>query len=569
VLTRRRAEELLDEVMDLKSELDEAECKSGAGDALKKAMCAMSNRRDRNGGVVFVGVGEDCLPVGAKDIEGIQKLIADWASDPGLFSVPLRVAIEVLSRKGKSVLAVVVPACPAGHRPCHFVSDGPYEGSWIRVGNSDRKMTRDEVRREITEDELARGSVSPFDKTPYVQAGLDALDDDLMTDYVAKVRKLRPASRIDAENRDKFLRGVSAIAEHEGKWHPTPAGLLFFCRTPERYLPQAGVEFLHLWGPEFTSPGPDGSMWRENRLISGPLPKVIEEVKQALLDRMATRGVLNGFQRQDKPEYPEFVLREAVVNAVAHRDYTLRGSRIQIRLYPDRIEFQSPGGLLPPVTVENIEDEHATRNEAIVGLLGELDYMEERGRGFDGIMRELRKEGLAPPQMIDRGSSFTLTIRSHILMAPETLEWLKRFSKLDLSPQERLGMAYLRVNARLYNRDYVRLNACTRDEATQALRSMVRKGALRMHSARGGAYYVLPDKLSRPASELSGETRSDDERVLELARTRGRISRHDVVEQLQISEKKANALLLKLRRRGQLVSNGRKKGTAYSLPDAP
>jgi ATP-dependent DNA helicase RecG len=565
VFTRQQAEELLDEVLRLRSELDEAECKEGAGDALKKAMCALANRRDRNGGVVFVGVNSEYDLAGVPDIDVTQKLIADWASDPSLFNVALRVDVEVLNRSEQTILAVIVPSCPAGHRPCHFVADGPYDGSWIRVCNSDRKMTRDEVRGEIAEDEVARGSVSPFDKSPYRQVGRDALDDDLIAGYVSKVRNLRLGSRIDGQDRDQFLRDVSAVAEHEGKWYPTPAGLLFFCREPRRYLPQATIEFLHLWGPELASLGPDGSMWRMNREFSGPLPVVIEEVKATLLERIVTRGVMNGFRRHDKPEYPEFVLREVIVNAVAHRDYTLRGSHIQIRLYPDRIEFQSPGGLLPPVTVENIEDEHATRNEAIVGLLGELDYMEERGRGFDGILKELRAAGLAPPEMEDNGASFTLVIRSHVLMAPEALEWLTQFSGIRLTPQQRLALAYLRMNERLYNRDYVRLNGCTRDEATQALRAMTRFGVLKMHSARGGAYYVLLAKKPKSPPSLFDEKVMMEDRVIALARRQGHLRRSDVIKELGCDERTAKGLLLRLKRQGRLQLHDRRRKAWYTV----
>jgi len=318
MLTRQQTEQLLEEVLIARSETDEAECKSGTGEALQHALCAMSNRRDRNGGVVFIGVDGNFQMVGIADIETTQRVIADWTAE--LFNVSLRVVPEIINHAGHSILAVIVPPCPPGHRPCHF-----------------ERLSREEV-----------------------------------------------------------LRSVHAIVEHEGKWYPTPTGLLFFCNEPQRYLPQSALEFLHLWGPELTSLGPDNSRWRLNRELSGTLPQIITEAEALLLERIATRGIINGFRRHDEPEYPRFAMREAIVNAVAHRDYTMRGSRIQVRLFPDRIEVHTPGGLPSPVTVDNIEDEQATRNEAIVSLLQDFGFMEKRGYGFNGIVATMREAGLSP-----------------------------------------------------------------------------------------------------------------------------------------------------------------------------
>src|ERR1051325_2071427 len=102
MLTRRRAEQLLGEVLTARTEVDEAERKSHPGDALQHALCAMSNRRDRNGGVVFVGIDESFQAIGVADLEAAQRVIADWATD--LFNVPLRVVPEVMERSGRPLL---------------------------------------------------------------------------------------------------------------------------------------------------------------------------------------------------------------------------------------------------------------------------------------------------------------------------------------------------------------------------------------------------------------------------------------------------------------------------------
>jgi ATP-dependent DNA helicase RecG len=562
MLTHQQVEQLLDQVLSARTELDEVECKPDIGNALQHALCAMSNRRDRNGGVVFVGVDRNFRVVGVPDIERAQQVITDWASD--VFNVPLRVIPELLEREGHTILAVIVPPCPPGHRPCHFKRDELYDGSWIRVGNSTRLMTKDEVRREIAADEIACGTVLPFDMIPYLQAPLDVLDDALVSDYIERIKEIRPVSQIESLSREGVLRSVYAVAEHEDRWYPTPAGLLFFCREPQRYLPQSSVEFLHLWGPELTSLGPDGSRWRLNREILGTLPQIIDQVETLLLERIATRGIINSFRRHDEPEYPRFALRESIVNAVAHRDYTLRGSRIQVRLFPDRLEIYTPGGLPPPVTVDNIEDEQATRNEAIVNLLQDFHYMERRGYGFNGIVAAMREAGLSPPLLRDDGSSFGLCLKSHVLMSPEALEWLKQFEGFALSPQERLALVYLRVNERLYNRDYVRLTDYTSAEATQALRRMVDKGVLVMHGTRGGAYYTLSERLPQPQPSLLDTMLSDEERVLQLAKREGRITAGMCIKRLQMPRWRASKLLQRLATQGVLQPHGKRRGRYYT-----
>ena len=562
--TRQQVERLLDDVLRIGTELDNAECKSGLGDAFQEAMCAMANRRDRDGGVVFLGVDDRLAVSGVPDLEASQKKVTDWASD--VFNVPLRVAPEVLERDGSVMLAVIVPACPAGHRPCHFRRHGPYDGSWVRVGNFSRRMTRDEVRREITADELARGTVSSFDMTPYLTAGLHELDESLVQGYVSRMTQIRPSSAVrDLQYRD-LLVSVSTAAEYEGKLYPTPAGLLFFGHDPQRFLPQSSVEFLHLWGPDLTSTGPDGSRWRSNDEFTGTIPHIIDQVEAAVLDRAATRGIVDGFRRRDEPEYPREALREAIVNAVAHRDYTMRGSRVQIRLYPDRLEIHTPGGLPAPVTVDNIEEEQATRNEALVALLQDYGYMERRGFGLNAIVASMREAGLAPPLMTDNGASFNLCLKRDVLMSPETLRWLRRFEGADVSPQQRLALAYLRGNERLYNRDYARLNGCSSVEATQSLRQMVERSLVRMQSTRGGAYYVLADRLPKPAGPKARSV-AIEERILDLAREAERLTAGLCRERLGLESKQAYRVLKRLVDRGSLVSHGERRGRFYSLAE--
>ena len=211
MFTRLQAEQMLYELLSSQSEIDEAECKSSASERVQDAICGMSNRRDRNGGIVFVGVGPDYTIVGIQDLEKAQEKIVNWAND--CFNVELRVSPEILEYEGKKLIAIIVPPAPPGFRPCYFKKHSPYDGAWIRVGNSTRKMTRDEVGREIAADNIARGLVPSFDMMAIMGARPELLDEPPILQYIDYVKRARPGSRIDRLDRHDLLNSLRAIAQ--------------------------------------------------------------------------------------------------------------------------------------------------------------------------------------------------------------------------------------------------------------------------------------------------------------------------------------------------------------------
>src|SRR5437764_1456224 len=145
---------------------------------------------------------------------------------------------------------------------------------------------------------------------------------------------------------------------------------------------------------------------------------------------------------------------------MAHRDYSrfVRGSYIQIRLFADRLQIQSPGGLYGNVNEENLEDEHSTCNCVLMRLMEDLHLVENRGSGIKAILEAMRQANLEPPRFQDKRSSFWVTFRNHTLMSPEAITWLNQFSGLALNDRQRLALVYLRNNDRMANNDYQRLN---------------------------------------------------------------------------------------------------------------
>src|SRR5438067_2690763 len=145
---------------------------------------------------------------------------------------------------------------------------------------------------------------------------------------------------------------------------------------------------------------------------------------------MRKSSLIDGLYRRDIPEYPQEAVREAIINAIAHRDYSgfARSSYIQIRMFADRLEVQSPGGLYGTVTEENLEVEHSTRNRELMRLMEDVHLVENRGSGIKAMLEAMRQANLEPPRFDDKRSSFWVTFRNHTLMSPEAIAWLNNES---------------------------------------------------------------------------------------------------------------------------------------------
>ncbi len=136
--------------------------------------------------------------------------------------------------------------------------------------------------------------------------------------------------------------------------------------------------------------GPGGlAGYSRREEFNGALARVIERTWSLLLQEMRGEAVVRGLQREDKMLYPPFAVREALVNAVCHRDYRLPGRRVEIRQFDDRLEISSPGGLPGYITVDNIVEEHFSRNPRLVNGLFEWGYIEQLGLGIDRMIEEM------------------------------------------------------------------------------------------------------------------------------------------------------------------------------------
>lgn len=326
----------------------------------------------------------------------------------------------------------------------------------------------------------------PTDAIPVAAASWDDLDPEAVARFRREVRGLRPASPLLALDDEALLTRVGAVVSHRKALAPTLAGLLFFGRAPQQFFPALTITFLHFAGTDLAPPRPDAPLYLDNREFRGRIPEMLDAARGALHAAMSKAGMLDGgLRRQERPEYPDVALREALLNAVAHRDYGREGSFVQVRLFADRLEVQSPGGLAGGVTVDNIRWEQYTRNPTITRLLEELGYVERRGIGIDLMIQAMADANLPLPTFEDRGTSFWVTLRN----APAA-----DAGDGALNERQLRALAHLRDHGRITNREYVALCEVSERTALYDLQGMVEGGLLLPVGSGRGRYYILRDE---------------------------------------------------------------------------
>ena len=327
-----------------------------------------------------------------------------------------------------------------------------------------------------------------FEMEEVAGAGIDQFDTDVVAEYLERRRQRQPRAAVGAT--ESLLQQVGALTRTGAA---TVAGLLLFGREPQTRLPQSGVTFVKFVGSDRRGEqGQIGYGRRED--INGPLARIIERAWQIVWEEMAKQSVVRGLVREEQTEYPATAVREALVNAVAHRDYRVAGRRIEILMFRDRLEVTSPGGLPGYITLKNIVDEHYSRNPRLVNGLLQWGYIEELGLGIDKMIEAMVAEGHPPPDFRATSHAFTVTLRKgrEVGQASFMPQW-----EHNMNERQMKAIEFVQREGRLTNRDY--RNLCPHVSA-ETLRldmvDLVDKGVLLKIGDKKGTYYILKRKAS-------------------------------------------------------------------------
>lgn len=421
-----------------------------------------------DGGTLVVGVSPKGEVVGQRYSEHVEDALRQAEE---LCNPPVVVGTwEQVEVEGKSAVTIRVPRSIE----LHALADGRV---LVRSGSDNRPLGGHEIRRLASDK-----STGDFEIETVPGASLDDFDPDVVEEFIQK-RNERTRKTWSGSS-EQLLIEVGACNE---KREPTVAGVLLFAKYPQQWLPQAGVVFVKFVGTE--PRGEDGlAGYARREELTGPLARVVENMWNLTWGEMAVSAVVKGLERTETYEYPQFAVREALVNAVAHRDYRLKGRRIEVRMFSDRLEVISPGGLPGFITVDNIVHEHFSRNPRIVSGLFQWGYIEELGLGIDKMIEAMKSAGHQDPVFDAKPYSFTVRLYNARSRETAATGEITR----NVNGRQARALSYVRERGSITNREYRQLCSDVSPETLRLdLADLVEKGMLLKIGSKKGTYYII------------------------------------------------------------------------------
>ena len=346
---------------------------------LADELAAFANSR---GGVLLLGVHDEMrevVGIPLHELDAVETLVLRACGEsikPSCVPIIERIKLPDSSGVEHPVIRIGVP-------PSLFVHQSP--GGYVhRVGSSKRPIPADDLARLFQHRSQAR--LIRFDETPVPRAKLADLDDALF-------RRFRTIRSTDAS--EQMLSKLAiASQDNAGVWRPTVAGILLACRAPEQFLPNAFIQAVAYRGIAIL-PETRMAYQCDARDITGPLDQQILGACDFVRKNMqlrASKSTTGG--REDIPQFDMLAIFEAVTNAVAHRDYSMWGSKVRLRIFDDRLELYTPGSLVNTLTPESLPYRQAVRNEAITNLLAKCRVERDDFEGHRTYIMDRRGEGV-------------------------------------------------------------------------------------------------------------------------------------------------------------------------------
>ena len=414
-----QAEELLALAREIKRQRTERQtielkaANKGCPTRLYDTLSSFSNQD--SGGVIIFGIDEtsDFEIVGVYDAQDLQKKVTEQCKQ---MEPSVRALFTVCEIDDKIIVSAEIPGVDISERPVFYKGVGRIRGSYVRVGESDEPMSEYEVysydafRKRIRDDiRVVEG------------ARTNLFDKDRLSAYLTAVKQERKNLAANVPD-DEILELMGVCSEGV----PTLAGAMTFSRYPQTYFPQLCITAVVVPGTEIGALGADGERFIDNERITGPIPEMLDAAVDFVRRNSRTKTIIGeDGQRRDKPEYPVKAVREAILNALVHRDYSIHTENVPVRIemYRDRMEIKSSGGLYGKITIDSLgKVRPETRNAALANMLELLDVTENRYSGIPTIRAEFRDAGLPAPIFSVRHGEFTVIFKNNIYQAVEEVQ---------------------------------------------------------------------------------------------------------------------------------------------------
>lgn len=397
----------------MKAETQTIEIKAAHTDCPKRLYDTLSSFSNQDsGGIMIFGIDESAgyKVVGVFDPQLLQKKVTEQCEQ---MEPPVRAVFTLTEIEGKVICAAEIPAVDISERPCYYRGAGRTKGSYIRVGDADLPMTDYELysfeafRKHLHDDErlVERAEMSLLDKTK-----IDA--------YIRQKSADRPGFALLTVQQAYEMLNICRNGI------PTLAAVMNFSVYPQGYFPQLGITAIVVPGYEIGETDQEAARFIDNKRIEGTIPSMIDEALNFCRRNMKIRTIIDKKtgERRDKTEYPIEALREAILNAVIHRDYSIHteGTPVQINFFSDRVEIHSPGSLYGRMSIEQLGIARPDlRNPALAVMTEMLTAAEHRYSGIPTMRRAMKEYGLPEPKFENRRNEFVVILYNSNSLAEE------------------------------------------------------------------------------------------------------------------------------------------------------
>lgn len=394
---------LITKILRKKIETPNIEFKSAKEGSPERLYDTFSSFSNTDGGIIIFGIDEknNYDLCGVKNPSLLEKKIVEQAKE---MEPVVRPVITICDYNGKSIVSAEIAEMDSISKPCYYLGKGKSKGSYIRIGEADLPMTEYEIYsydafKYKTEDELRTSS--RIDESIFDKIQLDG--------FIANVISIKT----NFVNIDKksllILNGITDKNEN-----PTVCGIMLFGKYPQYLSPNLDIVAVVCATEKYAEENNVGERFIVNKRLDGTIPQMLETAIAFVQKNMAISTIVDETgHRKDVSEYPIKAIREIILNALIHRDYSIHTENepIHIEMYPDRIEISNPGGLYGRFTLDELgKTKGDVRNPFIAAAMEILNQTENRYSGIPTIYSEMEKAGLLKPKFENLRGTFKVTL---------------------------------------------------------------------------------------------------------------------------------------------------------------